>query len=466
MQREAFRDDRMPGLYNSFSDGVQHGSLLFLSAMVGIDPSTGRLLQSLSEVPDEQVQSFALGRLAADSWGGPIQAQCWQLFRNIETILEGRGASLHDILRINMWVKDFTLLPLLMPVRSHVFAPHSPPPITNIGAVALCLPEAEIQVDVVVAIDSDGHGRRLVQSETVSQLVGDYALGAQSGSLTFGVGMIAARNDTRSVVRTYSDLAGGGANLASGSRLGDEVEGGIRSQTHFILDDLFSVLDDIGSSGSRVALVRVYMKDTGEYAGWEDVYLAAFPDAVPPTSVIPCTELGIRHFRLEIETISVDGNGDAPECVTTPTLPAMVKAAASLSRAEGLIFIPGQYGIDANTGQLVSPTRSHAGDIAGLSTGSLLAQRHEGPVTVQTARIFQNLSHALEELGSGLADVLALYLYVTDAMYIPIVERVAGHFFEVDPPACSIVVVPQMPLKGAVVQIEAVAADTQRPPKG
>ena len=65
-----------------FSQGVKAGPCLFVSGIVGIDPSTGILA------------------------GGTIQDQTRQALKNCEAILQAGGASLNDVVEVGILLTD------------------------------------------------------------------------------------------------------------------------------------------------------------------------------------------------------------------------------------------------------------------------------------------------------------------------------------------------------------------------
>ncbi|MCC7107102.1 MAG: hypothetical protein IT307_18375 [Chloroflexi bacterium] len=454
MPKQIVKSDRVANPVGSFSLGTRTGPLMFLSAQAGIDPGTGRLVTSCAELRDEIGPTLAMGRLAADSWSGPVQAQCWQMFQNIRTICEEQGASLQDILRINMWMTDFSDLPALMPVRSRPFAPHDPPPITNIETSALCVPGAQIQAEVIVALPREGGKREGVGSPRISQAVGHYMVAARTGQAAFAAGMIAARNDTGRVVERYEDLGPRGRELASGRRATDEIEERVAAQSFAILEDTRAVLEDGGASFADVVKTTIYLKQMRDLPAWERVYRGFFADNPPPTTIVGCTELGVSRFTLEIECSVLLPGPERREMVTTSALPVCTHA-ASLSRSGNLLFLSGQFGIDPATGRMV---RGY-GDLpsANLASGSVATDWREGPAAAQTVTILENTRRALEEQGTSLENLLKLNVYLTDARDIPAIERVAARYFPTDAPACGIVEVPSLPLRDAVVQIDGIA---------
>lgn len=456
MPKQVVTSNRVPNPVGSFSLGTKAGPLLFLSAQVGIDPASGRLVQSCAELPDEVGRSLGMGKLAPDSWSGPVQAQCWQLFQNVKAVLEEQGASLHDILRINMWMTDFSDLPALMPVRSRPWAPEVPPPITNIGASALCVPGAQIQAEVVVALPGAGGKREAVDSPRISQAVGHYLVATRTGPQVFAAGMIAARNDTGQVVEGYVDLGDEGRALASGVRARDDVEERMAAQTYSILRDTQAVLEDNGASFADVVKTTIYVKNVNDLPAWERVYTRFFGDNPPPTTIVGCTELGVSRFTLEIELSAYLPDGQRGQFLESRALPTYAPG-AGLSRAGDLLFLSGQLGIDAESGRLVRGLADLGPAARSLASGSVASDWLEGPAAAQTCTILGNYRRALEEHGSSLDSLLRLGIFVTDARDIPVVERVARQFFPSAPPACSLVVVPWLPLRGAVIEIDGVA---------
>ena len=58
------------------------GNLLFLSGQIALDPATGALIT------------------------GDIEAQTRQIFKNIESVLKERGATLHSIVKTTVFLRD------------------------------------------------------------------------------------------------------------------------------------------------------------------------------------------------------------------------------------------------------------------------------------------------------------------------------------------------------------------------
>ncbi len=94
-----------------YSHAVVAGGFVFVSGQGPADPATGR-------APD----GFA--------------AQVEQTLRNLQTILEGAGASLRDVVRIGAYLSDLTRFAEYNEVYGRFF-PDSPPARTTVGCQLL-----------------------------------------------------------------------------------------------------------------------------------------------------------------------------------------------------------------------------------------------------------------------------------------------------------------------------------------
>jgi 2-iminobutanoate/2-iminopropanoate deaminase len=98
-----------------------------------------------------------------------------------------------------------------------------------------------------------------------------------------------------------------------------------------------------------------------------------------------------------------------------------------------LVFVSGQLGIDASTGEVV-----------------------EGGITEQTRQVMRNVEAVLEEAGSSLKQILKTTIYLVDladfaAMNEAYAERIGNQ-----PPARATIQIGALP-SGALVEIEAIA---------
>ncbi|HTR12407.1 MAG TPA: Rid family detoxifying hydrolase [Roseiarcus sp.] len=122
------------------------------------------------------------------------------------------------------------------------------------------------------------------------------------------------------------------------------------------------------------------------------------------------------------------------EVINPPGLPAVNPTYSQGIRANGLVFVAGQIGIDPKTGQLVGS------DIAG-----------------QTRQAMKNLEMILKAAGSSLANVVSTTLYLTEFDQLARVNAVYAEYFPQAGPAklsCGVTAL----YGGAKFEIQAIAA--------
>jgi reactive intermediate/imine deaminase len=97
-----------------------------------------------------QIASDAEGNLVAPN---DLTAQTVQVFENLKAILEAHGASFADVVKLQTYVTTLEGLPGMREVRSRYLTSELPAS-TAVQVVALVVPDAVIEVDVVAVIPS------------------------------------------------------------------------------------------------------------------------------------------------------------------------------------------------------------------------------------------------------------------------------------------------------------------------
>lgn len=94
--------DRAPAPVGPYSQGVKAGRLVFVSGQIPLDPSTGKMVEGSFE---DRVERALLNALA---------------------VVEEAGASLENVVKVTVYLKNMSLFPRFNKVYESVFRGHRP----------------------------------------------------------------------------------------------------------------------------------------------------------------------------------------------------------------------------------------------------------------------------------------------------------------------------------------------------
>jgi 2-iminobutanoate/2-iminopropanoate deaminase len=94
--------DGAPAAIGPYSHAIQSGDLVFCSGQTPLDPATMELV------------------------GSSIEQQTEQALANLETVLNGLGLSLQNVVKTTVYLKDMADFAGMNEVYGRVFAPHRP----------------------------------------------------------------------------------------------------------------------------------------------------------------------------------------------------------------------------------------------------------------------------------------------------------------------------------------------------
>jgi 2-iminobutanoate/2-iminopropanoate deaminase len=123
--------------------------------------------------------------------------------------------------------------------------------------------------------------RKVVHTDRAPKAVGPYSQAVRAGNLVFTAGQIPL--DPVS---------------------GKLVEGGIREQTHRVLDNLRAVLAASGTDFSKVVKSTVFLDDLKNFAQFNEVYAEYFPHDPPARSTFQVGGLPLGA-KVEIEMVAL-----------------------------------------------------------------------------------------------------------------------------------------------------------------
>ena len=82
------------------------------------------------------------------------------------------------------------------------------------------------------------------------------------------------------------------------------AEGGIKEQTHQVLENLKAILEGLNSSFADVVKVNVYLVNMEDFGGMNEVYKGYFAPEPPTRTTVGVRELARREFLIEIDLIA------------------------------------------------------------------------------------------------------------------------------------------------------------------
>jgi 2-iminobutanoate/2-iminopropanoate deaminase len=126
MTRVPVRTDRAPGAIGPYSQAILSDGLLFASGQVALDPATGAFT------------------------GGDVAAQTERVLLNLQAVLEQGGASLADVLRTTVYLRDMADFAAMNAVYAHFF-PGAPPARSTV-AVAGLPKDARVEIDAIARV--------------------------------------------------------------------------------------------------------------------------------------------------------------------------------------------------------------------------------------------------------------------------------------------------------------------------
>jgi len=127
--RRTLKSDKVSQPSGVFSHGVSvaNARLIFVSGMLGRD---------------------ATGRIA----GPDIRTQTHQALRNIQAVLETDGASLADVIKVTVYIRDMSQFAAIHEVRAQYFKAERLPASTMVEISRFTEPDALIEIEAVAAV--------------------------------------------------------------------------------------------------------------------------------------------------------------------------------------------------------------------------------------------------------------------------------------------------------------------------
>lgn len=112
MSKEIITSSNAPQPIGPYSAGVRAGGFIFTAGQVGIDPATGNVVE------------------------GGVQAETRQVLANVRAILEAAGASLEDVVKTTVFLREMNDFAAMNAVYAEFFT-HNPPARSTVAVAGL-----------------------------------------------------------------------------------------------------------------------------------------------------------------------------------------------------------------------------------------------------------------------------------------------------------------------------------------
>ena len=126
LERQIVHTDNAPKAIGPYSQAVKAGGFVFVSGQIPLDPETGQLVD------------------------GDIVAQTERVLKNVQAVLEAAGASMADVVRATVYLKDLNDFAVVNEVYARFF-PSAPP--ARVAVEVSRLPrDVRVEIDAIAYI--------------------------------------------------------------------------------------------------------------------------------------------------------------------------------------------------------------------------------------------------------------------------------------------------------------------------
>lgn len=124
MTRKIIQTDKAPAAIGTYSQAVKAGNTIYLSGQIPLDPQTMQLVD------------------------GDIDAHIVRVFENLKAVAEAGGASLNDVVKLNVFLTDLGNFARVNEIMARYFA--QPYPARAAIGVAALPRGAQVEMDAVI----------------------------------------------------------------------------------------------------------------------------------------------------------------------------------------------------------------------------------------------------------------------------------------------------------------------------
>lgn len=347
---------------------------VFMSGVIATDHTTG-LLSEARVTPG--LPHYAL----------PMHLQLDAMLGQARMALAAAGAHIEDTVSITSFLTDVTQAPYAREIRGKYFRASSASTAVIVGE--LPVQDAVTAMDIIALAADSPYRPEMVNTERAPlPPSGRYPQAVRAGPFVFTAGQIPT-NFVHSV-----------APEAQIDPAFPYFGRSIKRQAAFILRNIAAVLEAAGSSLAHVVKVMVYLPDSSDFQGLDEVWREVFPSDPPARTVAPARTL-FPDARLEIYTVAVTADGPVKkEVVATARAPTPTIHQSQAIRAGNLVFLSGLLPTD------------FVGALAPSAQLDPALPWHDTPMRRQAGYVLECAQAILEAAGTDLAALVRWQAYM------------------------------------------------------
>ncbi len=126
MAKKVLTSKQAPKAIGPYSAGIRTGNLIFTAGQLGMDPSTGEFVSA--EISDQTRQAL----------------------KNLQAVLEAGGASLENVVKVTVFLRDMDDFSAMNEVYAEFFSQN--PPARSAVEVARLPKDAAVEIEAIAAV--------------------------------------------------------------------------------------------------------------------------------------------------------------------------------------------------------------------------------------------------------------------------------------------------------------------------
>lgn len=289
LEKPMIAPDPQPG----FALSIDRGAFRFLSGAVHRGPVGGRGDSGLAERAE-----------------GEFADQAEALVAHLATVMQGAGG-IHGLARLHLYQQDKRMFPILEAARIR-HEGSDPAPSSGIGV-------ASIRDTRALRWELDGIGmsaagfarwglRQKYDDGAAGRSASHYGQAVGIGPYAFLAGMIPIDVESGVVIRGYDDVAADLRFFRSGRSHTDSRRGPIIAQTASLLDRIFRLVGELGSTSADIVSCTVFLSRPLDFGDVIRVFREMFGSTQPSLQIVTVDEVGHKGTVIEIEcTVATAG---------------------------------------------------------------------------------------------------------------------------------------------------------------